>query len=54
MNYKLPNDSSLYRLMSTNPNDAEKKSAKKKAELSFEESVAETTSNENEAASVTE
>lgn len=38
MNYKLPTDSILYRLMSTNPNDAEnKKAAKQKAELSFEE-----------------
>lgn len=37
MNYKLPNDSALYRLMSTNPNDAEnKRAAKKKAELDFE------------------
>lgn len=36
MNYKLPTDSILYRLMSTNPNDAEKKAAKQKAETSFE------------------
>lgn len=46
MNYKLPNDSALYRLMSTNPNDAEKKSAKKKAELSFEERPTESTDEE--------
>ena len=40
MNYKLPTDSKLYRLMSTNPNDAEnRKAAKQKAELSFEEGV---------------
>lgn len=40
MNYKLPTDSKLYRLMSTNPNDAEnKKAAKQKAELSFEEGI---------------
>ena len=41
MNYKLPSDSILYRLMSTNPNDAEKKAAKKKAETSFEEAASE-------------
>lgn len=37
MNYKLPTDSVLYSLMSTNPNDAEnaKKKAKAKAELDF-------------------
>lgn len=35
INYKLPTTSSLYRLMSTNPNDAEKKKAKAKAEQSF-------------------
>ena len=40
MNYKLPTDSKLYRLMSTNPNDAEnKKAAKQKAELSFDEGI---------------
>lgn len=36
LNYKLPTTSSLYRLMSTNPNDAEKKKAKAKANRSFD------------------